>query len=38
VSRSGIYAWLRSPRSLQAVADQVLTEQIRGAYLSNRKV
>lgn len=38
VSRSGFYAWLRRPPSPRAVADQVLTEQIRAAYDDNRQV
>ncbi len=38
VSRSGFYAWLRRPLSARAIADQVLTEQIRAAYDDNRQV
>ena len=38
VSRSGFYAWLRRPKSPRALADEVLTEQIREAFDSNRKV
>ncbi len=38
VSRSGFYAWLRRAPSARAVADQVLTEQIRTAFDDNRKV
>jgi len=38
VSRSGFYAWQRRPPSASAVADEVLTEQIRTAYDDNRKV
>lgn len=32
VSRSGFYAWLARPRSARAVADDVLTVQIRTAF------
>ncbi len=32
VSRSGFYAWLSRLPSARAVADQVLTEQIRAAF------
>jgi len=38
VSRSGFYAWLRRPPSARALADEVLTEQIRTAFESNRRV
>jgi putative transposase len=38
VSRSGFYAWLGRPKSKRALADEVLTEQIRTAYDSNRRV
>jgi len=38
VSRSGFYAWLRRPLSARAIADQVLTEQIRDAFDDNRQV
>ena len=38
VSRSGFYAWLRRPPSARAIADQVLTEQIRDAFVDNRQV
>ena len=38
VSRSGFYAWLSRPPSPRAVADGVLTEQIRTAFDDNRKV
>lgn len=38
VSRSDFYAWLSRPKSARALADEVLTEQIRIAYNSNRKV
>ena len=38
VSRSGFYAWLRRAPSPRAVADQVLTEQIRTAFDDNRRV
>ena len=38
VSRSGFYAWLTRPKSPRALADEVLTEQIRAAYNSNRKL
>ncbi len=37
VSRSGFYAWLSRPKSPRALADEVLTEQIREAFNSNRK-
>ena len=38
VSRSGFYAWLTRPRSPRALADEVLTEQIRAAYDDNRQL
>ena len=38
VSRSGFYAWLRRPPSPRAVADEVLTVQIRTAFDDNRRV
>ncbi len=38
VSRSGFYAWLSRPPSPRAVADGVLTVQIRRAFDDNRKV
>ena len=38
VSRSGFYAWASRPPSARAVADEVLTVQIRTAYDDNRKV
>ncbi len=38
VSRSGFYAWLSRPASARAVADDVLTEQIKTAFDANRKV
>ncbi|MGR7026222.1 IS3 family transposase [Geodermatophilus sp. URMC 62] len=38
VSRSGFYAWRSRPPSARAVADEVLTEQIRTAYDENRQV
>ena len=38
VSRSGFYAWLSRPKSPRALADEVLTEQIREAFNANRKV
>jgi putative transposase len=38
VSRSGFYAWRSRPRSARALADEVLTEQIRTAYDDNRRV
>jgi putative transposase len=38
VSRSGFYAWLSRPKSARALADEVLTEQIRAAFDANRKV
>ncbi len=38
VSRSGFYAWLSRPKSPRALSDEVLTEQIRGAFEANRNV
>jgi putative transposase len=38
VSRSGFYAWLSRPPSARALADEVLTVQIRAAYDANRRV
>lgn len=38
VSRSGFYAWRARPKSTRALADEVLTEQIRAAFNANRKV
>jgi putative transposase len=38
VSRSGFYAWGRRPPSARAVADAILTEQIRTAFKDNRKI
>ena len=38
VSRSGFYAWLSRPKSTRALADEVLTGQIREAFNANRKV
>ena len=38
VSRSGFYAWLSRPSSARAVADEVLTTQIRTAFEDNRRV
>jgi putative transposase len=38
VSRSGFYAWATRPASARAVADEVLTAQIRRAFDDNRKV
>ena len=38
VSRSGFYAWLSRPKSPRALADEVLTQQIRQAFDANRKV
>jgi helix-turn-helix protein len=38
VSRSGFYVWLRRPPSPRAVADEVLTVQIRTAFDDNRQV
>jgi putative transposase len=38
VSRSGFYAWLSRPTSPRALADEVLTEQIRTVFKDNRKV
>jgi putative transposase len=38
VSRSGFYAWRARPKSNRALADDVLTEQIREAFNANRKV
>ena len=37
VSRSGYYAWVARPPSARAVADDVLTIQIRDAFDTNRK-
>ena len=37
VSRSGFYAWVSRPPSARAVADEVLTEQIRTTYDDNRR-
>ena len=37
VSRSGFYAWLGRPASARQLADEVLTEQIRGFYASSRQ-
>lgn len=36
VSRSGFYAWSSRPPSARAVADEVLTEQIRSFHLASR--
>ena len=38
VSRSGFYAWLSRPPSPRAIADEVLTVQIRTAFDDNRRV
>ncbi|GAA5649179.1 IS3 family transposase [Geodermatophilus obscurus] len=38
VSRSGFYAWLSRPPSPRAVADEVLTVQIRTVFDENRRV
>ncbi len=38
VSCSGFYAWLSRPKSTRALADEVLTEQIRAVFEANRKV
>jgi putative transposase len=38
VSRSGFYAWLSRPLSPRALADEVLTAQIRTAFDDNRRV
>jgi putative transposase len=38
VSRSGFYAWLARPASARAVADAVLTEQVRQVHAANREV
>ena len=38
VSRSGFYAWLSRAPSPRAVADGVLTEQVRSAFVDNRQV
>jgi putative transposase len=38
VSRSGFYAWALRPKSNRALADEVLTEQIRAAFNANRQV
>lgn len=37
VSRSGFYAWRSRPPSARQVADEVLTEQIRGFHAASRK-
>ena len=37
VSRSGYYAWSRRPPSPRAVADEILTEQIRNFYVASRR-
>jgi putative transposase len=38
VSRSGFYAWSSRPPSARALADEVLTVQIRTAFDDNRRV
>lgn len=38
VSRAGFYAWLHRPPSARAVADAVLTEQIKAAVTTNRSL
>lgn len=38
VSRSGFYAWLTRPASARAVADAVLTEQVKEVHAANREV
>ena len=38
VSRAGYYAWATRPPSARAVADEVLTTQIRTAFDDNRQV
>ncbi len=38
VSRSGFYAWRTRPQSARALADEVLTQQIRTTYDANRKL
>ena len=38
VSRSGFYAWLSRTKSTRALADEVLTRQIREAFIANRSV
>jgi putative transposase len=38
VSRSGFYAWASRAKSARAVADEVLTEQIREVFATNRSV
>lgn len=37
ISRSGYYAWSKRPRSARALADEVLTEQIRSFHDASRK-
>jgi putative transposase len=37
VSRSGFYAWHGRPASARRLADEVLTEQIRGFYVASRE-
>ncbi len=37
VSRSGYYAWTTRPPSARAVADEILTEQIRSFHTASRK-
>lgn len=38
VSRSGFYAWQSRPKSDRALADEVLTEQIRAVFDANRRL
>jgi putative transposase len=37
VGRSGFYGWLSRPVSARALADEVLTDQVRVAFDSNRR-
>lgn len=37
VSRSGFYGWLGRPASARAIADEVLTEQVRSVHVASRE-